>query len=136
MFRISGQASNVNALYEYYAFQFAQAGSPSKVQETIGSGLLPAHIEYTVPDVAAIFKKIVNALPGGLLGSLKLFDALRNIFFHLVPAPELSEDDTKILQARLVALAISSVKSTRRVCLIQAVIGMVAYFGKSSQTLR
>ena len=128
---MSGQSSTVNALYEYYAFQFAQAGSPSKVQETVGSGLLPTHIEHSVPDVASLFKKILNALPGGLLGSLELFDALRNIFFQLGPSPELSDSDSKILQAKLVALAISSVTSSKRVSLIQAVIGLVAYFGKN-----
>ncbi len=129
LFRISGQSSTVNTLYDYYAFQFAQAGSPSKVQETVGSSLLPTHIEHSVPDVASVFKKIVTSLPGGLLGSLELFNALRNIFFNLASGPERSDDSREHLQARLIALAISSVRSTRRAALIQAVVGMAAYFG-------
>ena len=96
----------------------------------MGSGLLPTHIEHSVPDVASLFKKILNALPGGLLGSLELFEAFRSIFFRLSPGPELSDSDTKTLQAKLVALAISSVTSTKRISLIQAVIGLVSYFGK------
>lgn len=135
LFRISGQVSTVNALYEFYGFQFAQAGSPSKVQETVGSGTLPTHIEPSIPDVASVFKKIVISLPGGLLGSVELFDAFRNILFHLASGSELSDNNKKHLQARLIALAILSVRSARRVALIQGVIGMVAYFGGFPETL-
>ena len=97
----------------------------------MGSGLLPTHIEHSVPDVASLFKKVLNALPGGLLGSLRLFDAFRNVFFQLTPSPELSDCDFRILQAKLIALAISSGASSKRVSLIQAVLGLVAYFGKN-----
>ena len=126
----------MNALYEFYAYQFAQAGSPNKVQETVGSGLLPTHIEHTLPDVASLFKKILIALPGGLLGSLELFEALRNVFFKFDPDPPLPDVDVNAIRAKLVALAVSSVTSTKRVSLIQAVIGLVAYFGHEAEEAR
>ena len=125
---MSGQVTTISALYDYYDQQFAQAGSPSRVEETVGCGQLPAHIEYTVPDVASVFKKILIGLPGGLLGSLELFEAFRDILHHLNFNPDMPDPERTALRARLIALAIVSVSSTYRVYLIQAVLGLVAYF--------
>jgi len=121
----------VTALYDHYALKYARrdAGSPSKIQETVGSGLLPTDIEYTVHDVASLFKKILIGLPGGLLGSLELFEAIRGIFLRLQDAPELSADQMTKVRAKLIALVILSSPSSYRVHLIQAVLGLVSYFG-------
>ncbi|KAK4696031.1 5'-AMP-activated protein kinase, regulatory gamma subunit, partial [Lecanoromycetidae sp. Uapishka_2] len=128
LFRISGQASIINALYDFYDCQFSDAGSPSKVEATVGSGLLPTHIEHTLPDVASLFKKILISLPGGLLGSLELFECFEDILLKLQRDSEQVEVDFAALKAKLVALAISSITSTYRVYLIEAVLGLCAYF--------
>ena len=133
---MSGQTAIVNALYDYYSHQFGQAGSPSKVQTTVQPGQLPLHIEYALPDVASFFKKVLNALPGGLLGSVELFEAIRAIFLKLEPDPALADDVVRELKAKLVALAILSVPLQCRFHLIQAVLGLAAYFGQEAETSR
>lgn len=135
---MSGQTTIVNALYDFYDHQFANAdaGSPSKVEQTVGSGLLPSHIEHTVPDVASFFKRIIIDLPGGLLGSVELFEALRNVTTITGHDPELSESDFASVKARMVALAISSVASDYRLYLIQAVLGLVSYLGHEAEKLQ
>ena len=122
-------------MYDFYDHQFANAdaGSPSKVEQTVGYVLLPSHIEHTVPDVASFFKRILIDLPGGLLGSVELFEALRNITTNLAHDPELSEHDLTSLKAKMIALAISSVPSDCRTNLIQAVLGLVSYLGHEAE---
>ena len=138
IFRVSGQTTIINALYDFYDHQFsnADAGSPSKVEQTIGSGLLPSHIEHTVPDVASFFKKVLIDLPGGLLGSVELFEALRNVTMNFEQDLELPEPDLANLKAKLIALAISSVVSDYRSYLIQAVLGLVSYLGHEAEKLQ
>ena len=136
IFRVSGQVTTISALYDYYDHQFAQAGSPSRVEETVGCGQLPVHIEYTVPDVASVFKKIIIGLPGGLLGSMQLFEAFRDILHHLNFDPDMPDPERTALRARLIALAIVSVTSTYRVYLIQAVLGLVAYFASEAERIQ
>lgn len=135
---MSGQTTIVNALYDFYDHQFSNpdAGSPSKVEQTVGSGLLPLHIEHTVPDVASFFKRILIDLPGGLLGSVELFEALRNITTNFEHDSELSEPDLASLRAKMIALAISSVASDYRLYLIQATLGLVSYLGHEAERLQ
>lgn len=135
---MSGQTTIVNALYDFYDHQFANAdaGSPSKVEQTVGSGLLPSHIEHTVPDVASFFKRVLIDLPGGLLGSIELFEALRNVTTNFEHHSELSEPDLASLKARMVALAVSSVASDYRLYLIQAVLGLVSHLGQEAEKLQ
>lgn len=135
---MSGQTTIVNALYDFYDHQFANAdaGSPSKVEQTVGSGLLPSHIEHTVPDVASFFKRVLIDLPGGLLGSVELFEALRNVTAISGHDPELSESDLASVKAKMIALAISSVASDYRLYLIQAVLGLVSYLGHEAEKLQ
>ena len=135
---MSGQTTIVNALYDFYDHQFANAdaGSPSKVEQTVGSGLLPSHIEHTVPDVASFFKRVLIDLPGGLLGSVELFEALRNITMDFEYDHDQSELELASLKAKMIALAISSVTSDYRLYLIQAVLGLVSYLGYEAQKLQ
>ena len=135
---MSGQTTIVNALYDFYDHQFsnADAGSPSKVEQTVGSGLLPSHIEHTVPDVASFFKRVLIDLPGGLLGSVELFEAIRNVTTNLEHDPQLSEPDFAKVKAKMIALAILSVASDYRLYLIQAVLGMVSYLGHEAEKLQ
>lgn len=103
------------------------------MEQTIGLGLLPTHIDYTIHDVASVFKKLISDLPGGLLGSLVLFKALRNIENHFYADPELSESKQIQVKARLIALAIFCVESTHRVSLICAVLGLVSLVGQAAE---
>ncbi len=125
-------------MYDFYDHQFANAdaGSPSKVEQTVGSGLLPSHIEHTVPDVASFFKRVLIDLPGGLLGSVKLFEVLRSITSKLEHDLELSEPGLVGLRPKMIALAISSVASDYRLYLIQAVLGLVSYLGHEAEKLQ
>lgn len=82
-----------------------------------------------MPDIASLFKKIIIGLPGGLLGSLELFEALRGIILAWTPDPKLSAAEPIRLRARMIALAVLSVNSLYRAYLIQAVLGLVACFG-------
>jgi len=130
IFRVPGQLSTVNALYDYYAHQFEIGKSISSlVEETVGSGLLPTHIAHNVHDVASVFKKFLAGLPGGILGSLSLFTALRSIKDHLYPSPDLTDNHQQKVRGRLIALAISCVTSEFRISLICAVLGLVALIG-------
>ena len=125
----------MNALYDFYDHQFASAdaGSPSKVEQTVGSGLLPSHIEHTVPDVASFFKRVLIDLPGGLLGSVELFEAVCNITMNFGHDNDLSEPELATVKAKMIALAISSVPSDYRLYLIQAVLGLVSYLGHEAE---
>lgn len=120
-------------MYDFYDQQFYHAGSPSKVEATVGSGLLPTNIEYTIADVASFFKKILIGLPGGLFGTVELFEVVRDILINMAPNPEMSSLENTLLRAKLIALAVLSVTSTYRVYLIQAVLGLAAYFGSEAE---
>ena len=134
IFRIPGQLYTVNGIYDFYAQTFSSTDTVShNVERTIGSGLLPTHIDYTVHDVASVFKKLISDLPGGLLGSLILFKALRNIEDHFYADPGLSESKQIQIKARLIALAIFCIKSTHRVSLICAVLGLVSLVGQAAE---
>jgi len=99
----------------------------------VGSGDLPAHIEYTVHDVASLLKKILLGLPGGLLGSLSLLKAISGIATNARRGPDQPEADFVALKARLIALAISSVTSDHRFSLICAILGLAALIGHESE---
>ena len=86
--------------------------------------------------MASVFKKILIGLPGGLLGSLELFEAFRDILHHLNLNPDMPDPERTTLRARLIALAIMSVTSTYRVYLIQAVLGLVAYFASEAERIQ
>lgn len=135
IFRISGQLSTVNKLYDHYAQQIDVADKdPTAIRPTVTAALLPPHIPHNIHDVAAVFKKFLNALPGGILGSLSLFTALGSIHKEFYANPDATETDRREARARLIALAISSVTSQHRVSLICAVLGLVALIGHESQT--
>ncbi|KAI9816779.1 MAG: hypothetical protein M1827_001424 [Pycnora praestabilis] len=127
IFRVPGQLSTVNALYDHYAQQFEQAQkTQDEVQQTVSSGLLPTHIPYNVHDVASVFKKFLAGVPGGLLGSLALFQALKDIHTFLRPGVDLMTAKPTKVKARLIALAIASVVPEYRLALISAALGLAA----------
>lgn len=137
IFRISGQLSTVNKLYDHYAQPIDAANKepkePTAIPHTVTSALVPSHISHNVHDVAAVFKKFLNAVPGGILGSLSLFNALESIHKEFYANPDTTESHRREARARLIALAISSVTSQHRVSLICAVLGLAAVIGHETQ---
>lgn len=130
MFRIPGSVRVVNELYEFYC-----AGeSGADVANTVRSPSLPSHINAGVYDVASTFKKFLAGLPGGILGSLSLFDALVAINSQLFNDLEFSRTKQSKIRARLIALAVGSLRSQFRRELICSVFGLLCLLGRAAET--
>lgn len=106
------------------------------VSGTVRSPTLPEHIPCDVHDVASAFKKFISGLPGGILGSLRLFDALISIQTQLHSDPEVTRTKQSKVRARLIALAIFTLKSQYRRELICAVFGLLCMIGRAAETSR
>lgn len=109
-------------------------GHSSDVANTVRSPNLPAHINAGVHDVASCFKKFLSGLPGGILGSLSLFDSMIAIHSQLYGDPEFSRTKQSKIRARLIALAVSTLRSQFRRELICAVFGLLCLLGRSAET--
>ncbi|KAK4168974.1 putative Rho-GTPase-activating protein [Cladorrhinum sp. PSN259] len=129
VFRIPGSIRVVNALYDYYCAD----GDADKISSTIRCPNLPAHIKASTHDIASTFKRLLAGLPGGILGSLSLFDALVAIHSQLKGDPEYPRTKQTKLRARLIALAIGTVGSHFRRELISAVFGLLCLIGRSAE---
>lgn len=130
VFRIPGSARIVNAIFDYYCYE--KAGE--EITGTIRCPTLPLHINTGAQDVASAFKKFLSVLPGGILGSLSLFDTMVAIHSQLRKEPELSRTKETKLRARLIALAIGTVESLYRRELICAVFGLLSLIGRAAET--
>lgn len=129
MFRIPGSVRVVNELYEFYC-----VGQSGDVSSTVRSPNLPAHIHAGIHDVASCFKKFLSGLPGGILGSLSLFDSMIAINSQLYGDPEFSRTKQSKIRARLIALAVSTLRSQYRRELICAVFGLLCLLGRAAET--
>ncbi|KAI1849389.1 hypothetical protein JX266_004884 [Neoarthrinium moseri] len=129
IFRISGSVRVTNALYNYYC---ADADGDD-VATTTRCPNLPVHLNVGVHDVASTFKRFLAGLPGGILGSLGLFDALVGIHSQLHGHAESTRTKETQLRARLIALAISTVKSNYQRELICAVFGLLCIVGRTAE---
>lgn len=130
VFRIPGSVRVVNELYEFYCAE--QPGED--VANTVRSPNLPSHINIGVHDVASTFKKFLAGLPGGILGSLSLFDALVAINSQLYTDVEFSRTKQTKIRARLIALAVGTLRSQFRRELICAVFGLLCLLGRAAET--
>lgn len=130
MFRIPGAVRAVNALYDYYC---ADGDMGEIIDSTIRCPTLPTHIKTGAHDVASTFKRLLSNLPGGILGSLSLFDALVAIHSNLKGEPEFPRTKQTKLRARLIALAIGTIGSQLRRDLICAVFGLLCLIGRNSE---
>lgn len=130
VFRIPGSVRVVNELYEFYCAE--QPGED--VANTVRSPNLPSHINVAVHDVASTFKKFLAGLPGGILGSLSLFDALVAINSQLYTDVEFSRTKETKIRARLIALAVGTLRSQFRRELICAVFGLLCLLGRAAET--
>ncbi|KAK1502553.1 RhoGAP domain-containing protein [Colletotrichum tamarilloi] len=130
VFRIPGSLRVVNAIFDYYCYE--KPGE--EVTSTIRCPTLPSHINAGAQDVASAFKKLLSVLPGGILGSLTLFDALVAIHTQLRGEQELSRTKESKLRARLIAMAIGTINSHFRRELICAVFGLLSLIGRAAET--
>lgn len=72
-------------------------------------------------------------LPGGILGSLSLFDALVAIHSQLKGDPEFTRTKQTKLRGRLIALAVGTVRSQFRRELICSVFGLLCLIGRTAE---
>lgn len=147
IFRVSGQYQHIYDLYNYYASQYPKGSDARKIQKAVASTTLPIHLKHEVNDVAALFTKIIRGLPGGLLGSTPLFNALSSIeakFRMSEKASELPGKPTLVRavpkgskdrssQAKLIALAIHSIKCAYRKALVIGFLGLAASIGYETE---
>lgn len=91
------------------------------------------HVQASVHDVASTFKRLLSVIPGGILGSLALFDALVAIHSQLQGDPEFPRTKQTKVRARLIALAIATVQSQFRRELICAVFGLLSLIGRVAE---
>jgi len=106
------------------------------ISGTVRCPTLPEHIPCDVHDVASAFKRFLSGLPGGILGSLRIFDSLISIQTQLHSEPEWTRTKYSKVRARLIALAISTAKSQYRRDLICAVFGLLCIVGRAAETAR
>ncbi|KAH7318127.1 hypothetical protein B0I35DRAFT_409065 [Stachybotrys elegans] len=130
MFRIPGSTKVINALFHYYCHE--ESGGVH-VASTVRCVNLPGHIQASVHDVASTFKRILSVLPGGILGSQSLFDALVAIHSRLHGDPEFPRTKHTKIRARLIALAISTIRSQFRREVICAVFGLLSLVGRVAE---
>ncbi|PHH93357.1 hypothetical protein CDD83_5911 [Cordyceps sp. RAO-2017] len=130
LFRIPGSVRVVTALFDHYCY--VEPGG-DVIAATVRCANLPLHISYAVHDVASTFKKLLSVLPGGILGSLALFDAFVAIHSHLNGEPEFPRTKQTKVRARLIALAIGTVQSQFRRELICAVMGLLSLIGRVAE---
>ncbi len=119
----------VGALYDYYCAE----QDADDISRTIRCPNLPLHIKAGVHDVASTFKRFLAGLPGGILGSLSIFDALVAIHSQLKGDPEANRTKQSKLRARLIALTIGGLKSQHRRELICAVFGLLSLIGRNAE---
>ncbi|KPM40770.1 hypothetical protein AK830_g5774 [Neonectria ditissima] len=130
IFRIPGSVRVVNELFDYYCY--TEKGG-NDIASTVRCANLPMHMQLSVHDVASTFKRLLSVLPGGILGSLSIFDALVAIHSQLHGDPEFPRTKQTKVRARLIALAIATIESQFRRELICAVFGLLSLIGRVAE---
>lgn len=130
LFRVPGSVKVVGAIVDYYC-HLDKAGA--NISGTVRCATLPAHIPHSIHDVGSVFKRLLSMLPGGILGSLSLFDAFVAINSQLAGVPEYPRTQQSKVRARLIALAIGTVKSQYRRELVCAVFGLLSHIGRVAE---
>lgn len=129
LFRVPGSSKVIGALFDYYCFDNTNV----HIASTVRCATLPLHIQYSVHDVASTFKRLLSVLPGGILGSLALLDSCIAIHSQLNGEPEYPRTKQTKVRARLIALAIGTIKSQYRRELICAVFGLLSLIGRIAE---
>ncbi|TQV91780.1 Rho GTPase activation protein [Cordyceps javanica] len=120
----------VGALFDYYC-HMDKGGAD--ISGTVRSATLPLHIQYSVHDIASTLKRLLSTLPGGILGSLLLFDSFIAIQSQLNAEPEFPRTNQTKVRARLIALAIGTIESQYRRELICAIFGLLSMIGRMAE---
>ncbi|KLU88751.1 hypothetical protein MAPG_07735 [Magnaporthiopsis poae ATCC 64411] len=131
LFRVPGSVRAVNALYDYYCADYDGGGT---ISGTVRTPNLPSHLDFGVHDVASTFKRLLAGLPGGILGSVSVFDALVAIRGQLDGGLETNRTRQTRLRARLIALAIATLRSHYQRELVCAVFGLLCLVGRAAET--
>ncbi|KAI0119312.1 hypothetical protein F4814DRAFT_447125 [Daldinia grandis] len=132
IFRVPGSARVASILYDYYCPD-RDARDANAISITTRCPNLPTHIKCSAHDVASALKRFIAGLPGGILGSLSLFDAFVAIYSQLHADPELAKTRETKLRARLIALAVGTVRSQYQRELICAVFGLLCFVGRAAE---
>ncbi|KAM3522256.1 hypothetical protein MY4038_008698 [Beauveria bassiana] len=130
IFRIPGSMKVVGALFDYYC-HMDKGGAD--ISGTVRSATLPLHIQYSVHDIASTLKRFLSTLPGGILGSLLLFDSFIAVQSQLNAEPEFPRTNQTKVRARLIALAIGTIESQYRRELICAIFGLLSMIGRIAE---
>lgn len=119
----------VTALHNHFALQIQAACRYRRtIETTICNAKLPPTIRLSVHDAASAFKRFISEIPGGILGSLYLFDAICAAF-PLPPVHLYQERSPRDkVDAGRVAQAILGLHCSDRAALVTAVFGLLAYF--------
>lgn len=131
LFRVPGSVRAVNALYDYYCADYDGGGT---ISGTVRTPNLPSHLDFGVHDIASTFKRLLAGLPGGILGSISVFDALVAIRGQLDGGLETNRTRQTRLRARLIALAIATLRSHYQRELVCAVFGLLCLVGRAAET--
>ena len=148
---MEGSNAMVTKLVDHFATQYnksANAQSPNRTESIVFLNKMPANFGYDLHDITAAFKRIVRGLPGGFLGSLELYKALRDIQQKVYKNPQepetqrhtasipMKEPETQRHTASIpmIARALSSLASNDRFSIICAVLGLFAWIGHATKT--
>ncbi|KUJ21994.1 uncharacterized protein LY89DRAFT_778337 [Mollisia scopiformis] len=131
VFRIPGSQNAVAALYNHYCSMDEEG---QVIAGTVRCPTLPDHIRCDTHDVASAFKRFLAGIPGGILGSLALFNAFISIQTQLDGDAELTRTKQSKVRARLIALAVATLRSQYRRELISAVFGLLSMIGRAAET--
>ena len=130
VFRIPGSVRIVNSLYNYYACADSDVDG---ISSTICRLDLPSHIKAGPHDVASTFKRLLSGLPGGVLGSLSVFESLVSLQGQRGGEVESTKAKQPKIRARLIALAIGTATPQLRRDLICAVFGLLCLIGSAAE---
>lgn len=130
LFRIPGSEKVIKSILGHY---LGDDLYDPFVSWTVRACTLPTHIPYTIHDVASTFKRILSYLPGGILGSLPLFEVFVGIHSNLKGLSELSSTNRAKVRARLIALAIETIESQFRRHVICTVFGLLNMIGRITE---
>jgi hypothetical protein len=144
----SGDLSVAARIYDHFADQVLSVGrEEDKVDITLRGSEFPSEAlgfgsesesflqgRFHVLSVACVFKRLLAGLPGGILGTMRLYRNLVNISKHPFPDEVFLVSDrvygvsfTSAPKSRAIALAIVALTSDMQLDLICAVFGLCAF---------
>lgn len=127
LFRDPGSPEAVEALLNYYC---RAEDSGTYIRDMVPFPCLPEHIPVEIHDVATTFKQLVAMIPGGILGSLALFDLIAAIDRQKIAGQTKTFDSARALG---IASALRQLESPTRRNTIRAVFGLLNLIGNAAE---